>query len=209
MVNLYIGFGILLIVFLLCYLYYKHYNRLSRTIIGLVIIILRVRGSIIHLLYRRAADIEKMKEEQKAKMALMDETLNHTYSEVLGLHEKRGGLFKFIRKELKNTLELERKLEDEKAILELIRKENIRIREVIENAKALKESDKERQKIKKGLVFFPNAASPLMEEVTYFHDYLILFLVSISATTLFSLTAIYYTAYTNRYLNERQSVEYL
>ena len=208
MINLYISVGAITCLGVIAYLYYNKDN-LSNTIIGIGLIFLSVGISLLHLLFRTARDIEKIKKDQKKKITKIDETLNHTYREVLGLHEKRGGLFKFIRKELKNARELERILEDEKATIELIRKENLRIREIIDKAKAKKAEENERLKIKKTLVFFPNSGRPLMEEVTLFHDWLILFLISISATTLISLISIYYTTFSFRSLNELQAVEYL
>merc|ERR1712176_84690 len=151
---------------------YLSYNKdnLSNTIIGIGLIFLSIGIAIILPLLRSARDIEKMKKDQKKKMAKIDETLNHTYREVLGLHEKSRGLFKFIRKELKNARDLERTLEDEKETIELIRKENIRIRDIIDHAKAKKAQENERARIQKSLVFFPNAAGPFMEEGTHFHD---------------------------------------
>ena len=141
MLNMYLGLVVSLSLLLTCYLYYKNHDKITRTMVGVSLVTIRICVSLLQLLVRSAKDIEKMKEEQKDKIFRIDETLNHTYREVLGLHEKRGGIFKLMRKEFKNVRELERILEDEKDTIDLIRKENLCLREIIEKAKADKGGD--------------------------------------------------------------------
>ena len=195
MLNIYIGFGFVFLVVIIGCLYYKYQDILTRTMIGISLELLGVTFAILHLLIRAILDIDKIKKEQEATIAAakkeqeekieqVSAAAHNIYEEVLSLHEKNNRMFGIMRKGFKQTPAV-----------------GCRSVEVSINAE-------EKPKIL-SIYFLPNAGGPLIEQITYFHDWIMLFMVGIAVLTLSTLCTTYLSSFTYRNLTENQSVEYL
>jgi len=192
---MYIGFGLVFLVGIIGGLYYKYQDILTRTMIGIRLELLGVSFAILHLLIRALIDIDKMnkeqaaaiealKKEQEEKITLVDATAQNTYEEVLSLHEKNNGMFSFMRKGFDRR-----------------RTGGWTTGEVGIHTD-------EKPKII-SIYFLPNAGGPLIEQITFFHDWIILFMVGIAIFTLSTLFTSYLSSFTHRKLLDNQSVEYI
>jgi len=103
------------------------------------------------------------------------ETASHRYGEILALHEKTGGIFKFLRKAFKK-------------LFGRLDEEDIK---------------------KRSILFLPNAGRPIIEQLHWFHDWIILFLFSIAIITCYTLFIIKKSIFSHRSLVNSQFIEYI
>jgi len=181
---------------LMCVLLFRGTTCQGDAILGLCILSILLHcvtlGLIVQIKYMQRTTLEPA----------IKKIVKESYDEILEAQKKLNGLYKALRNGLSVWYRQNLYYQMFRNIKDINKKENHKAPIAPDTLKSTK-----RDKARAMTYAFPNAARPVIEHAMVFHDWIILFLVTISSGTLIVILILHCSTFSHRKLFESQSIE--